>query len=261
MTYQLWQGDCLEEMSRIEDGSVDMILADLPYGDVTACEWDKMIPFEPLWTQYKRIIKKRGAVILFGNEPFSSLLRLSNLDWYKYDWVWDKVVPSGMSYARFQPMRQHENILVFGKSSITYNPQMIEREKPIKEGGKKPSQSAPIKYFSSMGGKVYTHKFPSTIIRFLKVRKGSLHPTQKPVCLLDMLIKTFSNPGELVLDNTCGSGSTLEAAELNGRNSIGIEKDAGYFEIARNRLEQVTKRLSNQDLPMFSIEMIQKELS
>jgi DNA modification methylase len=123
MTYQLWLGDCLEEMSRIEDGSIDMILADLPYG-TTACKWDVVIPFEPLWKQYKRVIKRSGAVVLFGSEPFSSLLRLSNLDWYKYDWVWDKVATSSGLNAKVEPLRCHENIIIFCKGSPLYTPQM-----------------------------------------------------------------------------------------------------------------------------------------
>jgi DNA modification methylase len=250
MTYQLWLGDCLEEMSRIEDGSIDMILADLPYG-TTACKWDVIIPFEPLWKQYKRVIKKRGAVVLFGSQPFTSMLVMSNPAWFKYSLVWDKKFAGNFNNAKYQPMMTFEDVLIFGNGRITYNPQMTKRDKPIKGGGFTASQSIKQKTLEPLR-KVYTDKYPVAILEYPRALGKAGHPTQKPVALLSYLIKTYTNPGELVLDNTCGSGSTLEAAELNGRNSIGIEKDAGYFEIARNRLEQVTKRLANQDLPMFA---------
>ena len=233
----LRQGDCLEVMKDIADKSVDMILCDLPYG-TTACKWDNVIPFEPLWEQYNRIIKYNGAIVLFGSEPFSSKLRLSNLKMYKYDWVWDKKIPSGMSYARFQPMRQTENISVFCKSKTIYNPQLTKREKPIKKGGNKYSPTAPIeackqgKPFS----KTYEYKQPINLLRYDKVRRNSLHRTQKPVALLEYLIKTYTNENETVLDNCMGSGSCGVACINTNRNFIGIELDENYFNIAKERI-------------------------
>jgi len=243
MGYQLHLGDCLEIMPNIQSGSVDAIIADLPYGS-TKCAWDVIIPFDDLWKEYKRIIKPKGAIVLFGNQPFTTLLIASNFKWFKYELVWDKTIPAGMSYARFQPMRQHENIVVFCEGKTTYNPQMVERSKPIKEGGKKPSDSAPIKYFNNMGGRIYTHKQPITIMRFRKIRKGSLHPTQKPVDLLEYLVETYTNAGETILDNTMGSGTTGVACMNTGRNFIGIEKEEKYYLIAKKRIEESTLNLS-----------------
>jgi site-specific DNA-methyltransferase (adenine-specific) len=235
------QDDCFNQFKNIPSKSIDLILVDLPYGS-TACSWDFILPMDKLWEEYERIIKDNGIIVLFGAEPFSSLVRTSNLKLYKYDWVWDKKIPSGMSYARFQPMRQHENIMVFYKNRGTYNPQMTKRDKPIKEGGKKKSESAPIANFDYMGGKVYEYKNPTTILTFDKVRKGSLHSTQKPTELLEYLIKTYTNEGDLVLDNTAGVCSTGVACENTNRNWICVEKDyddkgncLGYCEKAKNR--------------------------
>lgn len=239
---ELWHGDCLELMCNIPDKSVDMILCDLPYG-TTACKWDTVIPFEPLWEQYNRIIKDNGAIVLFGSEPFSSALRISNLKNYKYDWVWDKKIPSGMSYARFQPMRQTENISVFCNKKTVYNPQMVKRDKPIKKGGNKYSPSAPIQACKEGKDfkKTYDYKNPTNILIFDKIRKGSLHPTQKPVPLLEYLIKTYTNEGDVVLDNCMGSGTTGVACKNLNRKFIGIELDDTYYEIAKNRINGVQK--------------------
>ena len=233
----LMQGDCLELMKTIPDGSVDMVLTDPPFG-VVACKWDSVIPFEPMWEQLKRIIKPNGAIVLFGSEPFSSLLITSNLKGFKYRLDWNKKIPSGMSYARFRPMQQTEDICIFtskGEKSIYY-PQMIKREKPIKSGGVKPSQSAPIKYKDKDFKKTYELKNPTTLLEFDKVRKGSLHPTQKPVPLLEYLIKTYTQENETVLDFTMGSGSTGVAAKNLNRKFIGIELDENYFNIAKERI-------------------------
>lgn len=232
------QGDCLELMKEIPDKSIDMILCDLPYG-TTSCKWDSVIPFEPLWEQYNRIIKDNGAIVLFGSEPFSTMLRYSNLKMYKYDWIWDKKIPSGMGYARFQPMRQTENISVFCKSKTVYNPQMIKRDKPIKKGGNKYSPSAPIQACKEGNDfkKTYDYKNPTNILIFDKIRKGSLHPTQKPVPLLEYLIKTYTNEGDVVLDNCMGSGSTGVACMNTNRRFIGFELDKQYFDIARERIK------------------------
>lgn len=233
----LWQGDCLELMKNIPDKSIDMILCDLPYG-TTACKWDSVIPFESLWEQYNRIIKDKGAICLFGSEPFSSKLRLSNLDNYKYDWVWNKKIPSGMCNAKIQPMRQTENISVFIKGKSYYNPQMIKRDKVIAGGGLSDSYSGGnVGQTMKPLHKIYDEKYPTTLITFNKIRKGSLHPTQKPVALCEYLIKTYTNEGETVLDNCMGSGSTGVACKNLNRKFIGIELDEGYFNIAKERIE------------------------
>ena len=210
----------------------------------TACKWDNIIPFDPLWEQYNRIIKKNGAICLFGSEPFSSLLRTSNLKHYKYDWIWDKKIPSGMSYARFQPMRQTENISVFCNGKTVYNPQMVKRDKPIKKGGNKYSPSAPVQACKEGKDfkKTYEYKNPINIIVFDKIRKGSLHPTQKPVPLLEYLIRTYTNEGEIVLDNCMGSGSTGVACVNTNRDFIGIELDEHYFQIAEQRIDEAIRQ-------------------
>lgn len=236
---QLYNGDCLELMKNIPDGSVDLVLTDPPYG-TTACKWDSVIPFEPMWEQLNRIIKPNGAICLFGSEPFSSALRMSNIKNFKYDWIWDKKIPSGMSYARFQPMRQTENISVFCNGKTVYNPQMVKRDKPIKKGGNKYSPSAPIQACKEGKDfkKTYEYKNPTNLIVFDKIRKGSLHPTQKPIALLEYLIKTYTNEGETVLDFTMGSGSTGVACVNINRRFIGIELDKGYFDIAEKRINE-----------------------
>lgn len=239
--YKLYQGDCLELMDKLIEESikVDMILTDLPYG-TTACKWDNIIPFEPMRHRINKLIKDNGAICLFGNEPFTSCLITSNLKGFKYRWDWNKKIPSGMSYARYRPMQQTEDICVFTKKGekTIYNPQMIKRDKPIKSGETKYSETAPIKYKDKNFKKTYEYKNPITLIEFDKIRKGSIHPTQKPVALLEYLIKTYTNENDLVLDFTMGSGSTGVAALNTNRNFIGIELDENYFNIAKNRLEE-----------------------
>ena len=238
MQIDLHNGDCLELMKDIPDGSVDLVLTDPPYG-TTACKWDSVIPFEPMWGQLHRIIKPNGAMVLFGSEPFSSALRMSNIKNYKYDWIWDKKIAVGMIYARFQPMRQTENISVFCKSKTVYNPQMVKRDKPIKSGGNKYSPTSPIQACKEGREfqKTYEYKNPVNLLTFDRIRRGTVHPTQKPVALLEYLIRTYTNEGETVLDFTMGSGSTGVACINTGRNFIGIELDEGYFDIAQKRIE------------------------
>lgn len=236
MDIQLYNGDCLELMKNIPDGSVDLVLTDPPYG-TTACKWDSVVPFEPMWEQLNRIIKPNGAVCLFGSEPFSSALRMSNIKNFKYDWIWDKKIPSGMSYARFQPMRQTENISVFCNGKTVYNPQMVKRDKPIKGGGMSKGETTNNQNLIALH-KTYDYKNPTNLIVFDKIRKGSLHPTQKPIALLEYLIKTYTNEGETVLDFTCGSGSCGVACINTNRNFIGIELDKGYFDIAEKRINE-----------------------
>jgi len=231
---ELIKGDCLVEMQNIADGSIDCIICDLPYG-TTACKWDVIIPFEALWEQYKRVIKKGGAIVLFGSEPFSSALRMSNIKDYKYDWKWDKIVPTNFLNAKKQPMRLYEDILVF--NSKIYYPIMIKRDKPIRGYATKSSTNNDIKLDKNV--RVYTHKYPTNKIEIKKL-KGAIHPTQKPVELLEYLVKTYSNENETILDNTMGSGTTGIACKNLNRNFIGIELDDNYFKIAEKRINART---------------------
>ena len=231
----LLNGDCLELMKTIPDGSIDMILTDPPYG-TTACKWDSVIDFDLMWLQLKRIIKPNGAIVLFGSEPFSSALRMSNIKQYKYDWVWDKRLPSGMQIAKYRPMQRHENIMVFCENGT---PKYYPIKTPQKERTGKiysKSETSPVKYDDGKL-KTYKEKNPQSIIEFYKRDGKSLHPTQKPVALLEYLIKTYTQEGETVLDFTCGSGSTLVAAKNTNRHAIGIELDETYFKIAQERIK------------------------
>ena len=232
---KLLHGDCLEKMKDISDKSIDMILCDLPYG-TTACKWDVIIPFEPLWAQYKRIIKDRGAIVLFGSEPFSSHLRMSNIKNYKYDWIWNKTTFANQMCAKFQPLKIQENISVFSKKKHIYHPQgLIEINKITKQGSKITDNNGggvrKTEYFQQ-----YTN-YPKNILEF-KRDLPNVHPTQKPVALMEYLIKTYTLEGETVLDNCMGSGSTGVACINTKRNFIGIEKDDKYFEIAKKRIEE-----------------------
>ena len=242
----LYKGDCLEVMDKLieQEIKVDAIITDPPYG-TTACKWDSVIPFDEMWERLKRLIKDNGAIALFGNEPFTSTLITSNLKGFKYRWDWNKKIPSGMSYARFRPMQQSEDICVFTKNGekTFYKPQMVKREKPIKSGGTKPSESAPIANKDVNFKKTYEYKNPTTLIEFDKIRKGSVHTTQKPVALMEYLIKTYTNEGDTVLDFTMGSGTTGVACVNTNRKFIGIELDDNYFEIAKNRINNIQPTL------------------
>lgn len=238
----LLHGDCLELMGTIPDGSIDAIITDPPYG-TTACKWDSIIPLEPMWEQLNRIIKPHGAIVLFGSQPFTSILVCSNLKGFKYCWQWNKKIPSGMGYAKYRPMQQTEDIAVFTKNGekTFYYPQMIKREKPIKSGG----NNVPARVYSGFKdvgkkeyNKTYDYKNPVTLIEFDKIRKGSIHPTQKPVALMEYLVKTYTNEGETVLDFTMGSGSTGVACVDAHRSFFGIELDENYFQIAKDRISK-----------------------
>jgi DNA modification methylase len=230
----LLHGDCLELMLDIPDKSIDMILCDLPYG-TTACKWGVVIPFEPLWKEYKRIIKDRGCIALFGSEPFSSYLRMSNIKNYKYDWIWNKVTASGFQIAKFNPMKQHEIISIF--NSGFYFPIMEKMDKPDSYKCYSKSDSSPIKNNDEIK-RFRTHKYPKSIISVSNANKSGQHATQKPVTLLEYLIKTYTLENETILDNCMGSGSTGVACVNTNRKFIGIEKDDKYFEMAKSRIEQ-----------------------
>jgi DNA modification methylase len=234
----LRKGDCLELMKDLPDKSIDAIIADLPYG-TTACKWDSIIPFEPLWEQYERIIKDNGAIVLFGNEPFSSHLRMSNIKKYRYDWKWDKVRGSNFATVNRRPFNSFEDIMVFYKKQPTYNPQFWQG-KPYEQkqgyvGESKQTGLSRKEVVTKSDGR----RYPLSIIRFSK--ENGLHPTQKPVALLEYLIKTYTNEGELVLDNTMGSGTTGVACVNTNRNFIGMELDDKYFEIAEKRINDTIK--------------------
>lgn len=235
---KIYNEDCLIGMQRIDDKSIDMILCDLPYG-TTACKWDSIIPFEPLWKQYERIIKPNGAIVLFGSEPFSSYLRLSKIDWYKYDWIWDKVKPNGHLVAKFRPMQQTENISVFGKDKINYFPIMTPREKPKKSKEYSRTEIMGGKT-TDVNGKIIKEKYPKNLITFSNAsQKNKLHPTQKLVELCEYLIKTYTNENYLVLDNCMGSGTTAIACINLNRNYIGFELDTIYCDIANKRIQDI----------------------
>jgi len=232
---ELHQGDCLEVMKQIPEGSVDLILTDPPYG-TTACKWDTVIPFEPMWKELKRIIKPNGVIALFGSEPFSSLLRCSNLKDFKYDWTWEKTRPTGSMLCRKRPLLKSENISIFYKIQPFYNPQMqeakrvIEKERVVNKGETKNNCKLKRK-FDNKG-----LSFPRNIIKFKNSNHKSFHPTQKPVELLKYLIKTYTLENETVLDFTMGSGSTGVACKQLNRKFIGIELDEKYFKIAEDRI-------------------------
>lgn len=245
--FHLMQGDCLERMKEIADGSVDMVLTDPPYG-TTACAWDSIIPLDKMWLALKRIAKKNGAVVMTASQPFTSVLVGSNLKDFKYCWVWEKSRQTGHVHAKNKPMKKHEDIVVFSQGTtnhasmsalrMTYNPQGLTRkERPTirKKGGEsnsvmssRPSHRDVIQNFEN---------YPHSVL-YVASEGATVHPTQKPVALMEYLIKTYTNPGETVLDFTMGSGTTGVAAINLGRKFIGIERDDKYFAIAKGRIEK-----------------------
>ena len=232
----LIKGDCLEVMKQIESGSVDAIITDPPYG-TTACKWDSVIPFDLMWGQLNRIIKPNGAIVLFGSEPFSSALRMSNIKNYKYDWKWNKKAGGNPLNAKKQPLKIYEDIIVFNKHN--YYPIKEIRGKLRKKGGltKQPEHTGKVDLkYSTVNNEYY----PTAIIEISNAKKtGKVHPTQKPVKLMEYLIKTYTNENETVLDFTMGSGSTMVACKNTNRNGIGIEQDDKYFEIAKQRIKAI----------------------
>lgn len=229
----LMHGDCLEMMKLIPDGSVDMVLCDLPYG-TTQNKWDAVIPLDQLWAEYKRVGKPNCAYVLTAQAPFDKVLGCSNLPMLKYEWIWQKEAGTGHLNAKKAPMKDHENVLVFYAAPPTYNPQMRTGFKPyvVAKGGESSNYNASGPVTTISDGS----RYPLTTIRFDR-DKGNVHPTQKPVALMEYLIRTYTNEGDTVLDNTMGSGTTGVACVNTGRQFIGIERDDKYFAIAKQRIE------------------------
>src|SRR5574344_1075142 len=239
----VYNGDCLELMKDIDDKSIDMILCDLPYG-TTACKWDVIIPFDLLWQQYKRIIKDNGAIVLTASQPFTSALVMSNPKMFKYEWIWEKKVASNSQLAKYQPLKIHENILVFG-NSIIYKPQGLldcnilrtndNRSKGVGHIG---SEKKRKEFIQTKTG------YPKSIVNFKPSNINKLHPTQKPVTLFEYLIKTYTNEGDLVLDNCAGSGTTAIACMNTNRNYILMEKEQKYYDIIQDRIKEHTNQIN-----------------
>ena len=247
--YKLYNGDCLDVMDKlIEEGiKVDCILCDPPYG-TTACKWDAVIPFDEMWNRLNKLVGDNSAIVLFGNMPFTSSLVQSNIKGYKHHWVWEKNRGTGFQVAKYRPMMKHEDIIAFTKKGkkINYNPQMINLDKPQKYTMASSSNGTnPLANFNK-GNYVVDKKYPTNIIKFSKVSKP-IHPTQKPVDLLEYLIKTYTNENEIVLDFTMGSGSTGVACANTNRKFIGIELDNNYFDIASKRIEEAFFNAQNKE--------------
>jgi DNA modification methylase len=242
----LYKGDCLEVMKSIPDGSVDAIITDPPYG-TTACKWDSVIDFELMWKQLNRIIKPNGAIVLFGSQPFTSALIMSNPKMFKYDLVWQKPKGTGHLNAKKQPMRDKEDVLLFYKKQCTYNPQMTEgtpyKDKAGKDHAKSTSMTDSYGNYTNYREVNKGVRYPKQVQKFGVVERGTLHPTEKPVELMEYLIKTYTNENETVLDFTMGSGSTGVACKNTNRNFIGIEQDEKYFKIAEERINKQEKQL------------------
>lgn len=235
-------GDCLEVMKNIPDKSIDMILCDLPYG-TTACKWDVIIPFDLLWEQYKRIIKDNGAIVLTASQPFTTDLINSNRSMFKYELIWDKIQGKQPFLAKIQPMKAHENILVFSKGKTTYNPQMI---KGITYSDKRKGQIAQTEHYTKFERQSYDFKedrYPTSIISINNPNFEGMHSTQKPIQLFEWLISTYTNKSEIVLDNCSGSGTTAIACHNLNRNFICIEKDADYYKASVERLKNAQAQM------------------
>jgi len=234
----LMLGDCLERMKEIPDGSVDMVLADPPYG-TTACKWDSVIPLEDMWKELKRVIKPNGAIVMTASQPFTTILIASNLKAFKYNWVWDKKKSANFQLAKYQPMKVHEDICVFSYKTHNYYPIMTDRDTlKVRTTFSKGDST----HLQRDDGRVrsYTQKHPKSILEVSNAdQRGRLHPTQKPVELMEYLIKTYTQEGDTVLDCFMGSGTTGIACKNTGRKFIGIEKDETYFKIAQDRIAAI----------------------
>lgn len=237
MIQEVWLGDCLELMKNIPDKSVDMILCDLPFG-TTYQKWDSIIDFSKMWDNYKRIVKNNAAIVLFASQPFTTLLCASNLSDFKYVWIWDKTNPTNFPNAKRQPLKQHEEICVFYKEQCKYFPQMVPGKINHKQGNSKVNFSETRLIKDRVDDKLDGLKYPKSILNFPKhSSQCKYHPNEKPVALLEYLIKTYTNEGDLVLDNCAGSGSTLVAAKNLNIQFIGIEKEKEYYDICLERLK------------------------
>ncbi|MFZ3193951.1 MAG: site-specific DNA-methyltransferase [Moraxellaceae bacterium] len=239
----LLSGDCLESMLRLKDQSIDLILCDLPYG-TTQCAWDSIIPLDRLWEQYSRLIKPRGVIALTAMQPFTSLLVASNLQMFRYEWIWEKGNASGFLNANKQPLRAHESVLIFYKEQPTYNPQMVH-DQPRRTTKRKTVNSECYGKAISLTEYDSTTRHPRSVQFFSSDKqKASYHPTQKPVALMQYLIETYTNEGDWVLDSCMGSGTTGVACVNTGRNFIGIEKEPQYLEVATSRINEAVELLS-----------------
>ena len=251
MTWQVITGDCLEVMPTLPAGSIDAILTDLPYG-TTACSWDSVIPFEPMWAAIKHVLKPRGVFVTTASQPFTSALVMSNPKWFKYEWVWNKKHAVGFQIAKYRPMMQHENVTVFSPSSPKYNPIMTPRPKTKSRGSysARPESASPLKYDDGKD-RSYNEWYPKSIIEIGNAHQAAkVHPTQKPVALYEYLIRTYTNEGETVLDMTAGSGTTGVAAINTGRNVILIEKREDYADIARRRCTEAMEQARQLAMPL-----------
>lgn len=256
-TNTLINADCLEAMKYIANGSIDLVLTDPPY-QITSCKWDSIIPFEPMWEQLKRVTKKNGAIVLFGSQPFTSALVMSNLKMFKYEWVWDKDKAGNIMCSSYQPMKVHENIVLFSSGKTTFNKQMTEaRVENIRPSGKEYKNRKSIigvHNWKHSENRDNTKRNPKSIIGISSVSAecnnvNRVHPTQKPVELGRYLVRTYTNEGDTVLDFTAGSGSFGVAAILEKRNFIGIEKDEGYFKIMKERIKKAQEDIDSK-LPL-----------
>ena len=248
------QGDCLEKMKLIPDGSIDMILADLPYG-TTACKWDTIIPFEPLWEQYKRVIKDNGAIVLTASQPFTSALIMSNPKMFRYEWIWEKTLFTNFALVKKQPAKLHENICVFYKKQPNYNPKMVEG-KPYTD---KPRKRTMGVIGDAIGEKKAINnkgtRYPSTVQKFSNGNNKNIHPTQKPLELFEYLIETYTKEGDIVIDNVAGSGTTGEACLNLNRDFILIEKEPNYYEVIKERVGKILKNYGLDLQPLLNERM------
>jgi len=241
----LYLGNCIDILPDLSEQSIEAIITDLPYG-TTACAWDTIIPLAPMWEQVKRVIKSNGVFITTACQPFSSMLVMSNLEWFKYELIYEKTSPKGFLSSRYRPLTAHENILVFGRGSITYNPQKWKIPEYLRTKRKHSTSKTAGEVYGKVGMKRWDDngwRQPSSVIGFSNhaERENNYHPTQKPVALYDYLIRTYTNPGDTVLDFCAGSGTTGIAALENGRKVILIEKNLGYYKIIERRIELINK--------------------
>lgn len=241
--YQLFQGDCLEILPTLKAGSVDAVICDPPYG-TTACAWDSVIPFGPMWDGIRHVLRPKGATVLFGSQPFTSALVMSNPGWFRYDLVWEKTVISGFLDANRRPLLDKEDVLVFSDGQTIYNPQKTEGKSH--RNGTRQRSKFPAVYNGFHATTTTTTYFPKRIVRIANGRSEGQHPTQKPVALLEYLIRTYTNEGDTVLDFTMGSGTTGVAAMHTGRKFIGVETDAGYFATAQERIEKAAQMAAGE---------------